>query len=449
MNEASWKRLIDKIQENNVVPVVGSRLYVAADGTTLQAKIAARLFEAAGVDPGGPLPPFREVNEAVSRLKATMNPQDLYDAVHDALRSTVADKAFVMPAAIRQLAEIADFRLLVALTPDDLLARCLRERCAVSEVVHSPNLPTSEGKDLPPDWKDRPGEVQLLYLFGKARSAPMFAVHDEDVLEYAHNMIARGSQVPNLFLSELQQRNLLLLGCSFPDWLSRFFLRATNRKRLSENSKRSWLIEPLRPEESLTCFLSSYSKDTEVLSDTPPAAFVAELHRRWMATHGARTVEDAAEAVPQRAMFFISYSRQTDLPCAEKLYEALLSQGVTAGEIWIDRKKIDPGHAYGDRILDGIRYCRYFLPVLSQAADARREAFMFREWRAAVERDKGLNREFIVPIVVDSAYAPERYTAQPVRAWQGLDFGHAPQGVPDTRLSAKLKKLVREARLEH
>ena len=86
----------------------------------------------------------------------------------------------------------------MTLTPDDLLARCLRGRCAVNEIVHSPNLPTSEGKDLPTDWKTRPGEVFLLYLFGKSRSAPMFAIHDEDVLEYAHNLIAHGSQVPTV-----------------------------------------------------------------------------------------------------------------------------------------------------------------------------------------------------------------------------------------------------------
>jgi len=95
--------------------------------------------------------------------------------------------------------------------------RSLCRRCAVREVVHSPNLPTSEGRDLPRDWNDTRGEAHLLYLFGKARSAPMFAIHDEDLLEYAHNVITRGSHVPSGFLDELQQRNLLLVGCNFPD----------------------------------------------------------------------------------------------------------------------------------------------------------------------------------------------------------------------------------------
>jgi hypothetical protein len=451
MNEASWRRLIDKIRECNVVPIIGPRLLVGADGrTSLQAQIARRLLDSYGKEVGPePLEPFRELNQAVSRLKGTIGSQDLYDSAHDAIRAVTTTSGFATPEPIRQLAQIADFRLLVTLTPDDLLARSLRQRCAVNEIIHSPNLPTSEGKDLPGDWQARPGEVHLLYLFGKARSAPMFAIHDEDILEYAHNVIAHGSHAPSAFLGELQQRNLLLIGCDFPDWLSRFFLRATNQKRLSENSKRAWLIEPLQPGESLTCFLNSYSKDTEILSESSPVAFVAELHQRWMTDHGAGQEDadhPAGESVPRGTMFFISYSRQTDLPRAEALYQALLKQGVTESEVWFDRHTVEPGQVFGDRILDGVRKCRYFLPLLSLAANSREEAFVFREWKEANLREGGVNREFILPVIVDPEYEPDRYTARPARAWEGIDFGHAPEGMPDGRLEAKLKKLVRDAR---
>lgn len=45
----------------------------------------------------------------------------------------------------------------------------------------------------------------------------MFAIHDENILEYVHNIIARGSHAPIKFFSELQQRNLLLIGCTAKD----------------------------------------------------------------------------------------------------------------------------------------------------------------------------------------------------------------------------------------
>jgi len=447
MNEGSWRRLLDKLREGNVVPVVGSQLYVAPDGTSLQARVARRLLADNGGDPDAPLPAFRELNEAVSLLKTTIRLQDLYDAVHDALRQTVEADDFVIPEAIEQLARIADFRLILSLPPDDLLARALRQRCVVSEIVHSPYLPTSERKDLPSDWQERPGEVQLLYLFGKARSAPMYAIHDEDVLEYAHNIMTRGGHVPSAFLGELQQRNLLLLGCSFPDWLSRFFLRATNRTRLSEGSRRSWLIEPLAPEESLTCFLGAYSKDTEILADMPPSVFVAELYRRWLAGSSQKPTVQKDSAVPDKIMFFISYSRTTDGPSAERLYSALVKQGVTPGEIWFDRATLEPGQDFGTRILDGVKRCRYFLPVLSKAADEREQAFVFREWRAVNDRaEERREDDLILPVVVDQEFFPTQYTAKPVRAWSQIDFGHAPDGTPDQRLDERLKKLVRLAR---
>lgn len=461
MNEAAWRRLLSQIRDGMVVPVVGPQLLVGTDGLPpLQARLARLLLEwhegAEGLDTEAPLPPFRELNEAVARLKPSANLQDLYGDVHAALQEiTRGDDEALVPLPLRQLAQITDFKLLVTLTPDDLLARCLRRRCALNEIVHSPRLPTSEGRDLPADWPARAGEAYLLYLFGKSRPAPMFALHEEDVLEYAHNLIARGGHVPGAFLGELQERSLLLLGCNFPDWLGRFFLRVTNKNRLSEKAKREWLIEEMQPEAGLTGFLRCYSRDTEVLSQMAPAQFVAELHRRWSADQAARAAESAGGGTsaaatppgpPVQPLFFISYSRTTDLAHAQALLEALLKVGVSASEVWFDKQSIEPGHDFAQRIFDGIRGCRYFVPLLSRATLQREEAFVFREWRAANERQQGMNRSFVFPVIVDEDYEPEAYDAPSVRAWTQLDFGHAPLGQPDGRLLSRLKSLVREAR---
>lgn len=455
MNAASWKRLIDKIHENNVVPIIGSRLLVAPDGQhSLLEQVARELLKDSGQPADVPLTPFRELNEAVSLLRGSCDPQDLYDAVNDAIQRVMHPKppgTPPIPAPIRQLAQIADFRLFVTVTPDDLLAECLRQRCAVTEIVHSPNLPGSEGKDLPSDWQSRPGEVQLLYLFGKSRSAPMFAIHDEDILEYAHNVISHGKEVPTAFLEELQQRNLLLLGCNFPDWLARFFLRSMVQKRLSEKDRRAWVIEPLQPEESLTLFLRGYSRETEVLSQDSPVDFVAELCQNWMEMYGGAPEQGKAaveEMPPRGAMFFISYSRKSDATHAESMHQALLRQGVAEAEIWYDRITLEPGLDYQRRIIDGIDGCRYFIPLVSEATNSREEAFVFREWREACDRSRAMNRDFVLPVIVDAEYHPDSYEAAPVWEWrrEKIDFGHAPGGIPDARLEARIRQLIRDAR---
>ena len=458
MNDVDWDRLIRKMRAGLVVPVLGPQLLVGADGReSLQRKVAERLLAMhdCEVDPAE-LPPFRELDAAVSRLKLAGAPvEEIYGDADAAIRELTAAGDALIPAPLRQLAQITDFRLFVTLTPDGLLARCLRQRCAVNEVVHSPKLPTSESRDLPADWAGRDGEVQLLYLFGKTRPAQLFAIHDEDVLEYAHNLISRGSHVPTGFLGELLDRNLLLIGCNFPDWLSRFFLRLTRKERLSLKDKQEWVVEQDEPEASLTGFVRSHSRNTQMLPELRPVDFVAELYRRWKADQDSRQADgegqpealvDAIPQVPPQTLFFISYSRATDLPRAEAIRKALLKLGLAEGEVWFDRRSIEPGQDFRNRILDGIRGCRYFLPLLSAAADQRHEAFVFIEWRKANERQQAINGEFIVPVIVDADYAPERYTAEPVRAWGGLDFGHAPEGAPDGRLLSKLKALVRDAR---
>ena len=182
MDERSWERLLKSIDDGLVVPVIGAQVLKNERGDVLQKLIAQRLLSYYDEPDDCPLTPSHELCEVVSRLKAKHNLQDLYADVHDAIEQLTSGEDFTIPEPVRKIAAISSFRLFVTLTSDDLLARCLRARCAANEIVYSPYLPTSEGSDLPKDWLSRQGEAQLLYLFGKSRPAPMFAIHDEDHL---------------------------------------------------------------------------------------------------------------------------------------------------------------------------------------------------------------------------------------------------------------------------
>jgi hypothetical protein len=355
---------------------------------------------------------------------------------------------------------------MVTLTADDLLAAALaNEDRAVNAVVHSPRLSTKEFADLKPDWEQHDGVVQLLYLFGKARPTPLYAIHDEDVLEYAHNIISLGNNVPKIFLDALRERNLLLIGCNFPDWLSRFFLRATRNGPLAESKSKAWLVDRLSSEDPFIGFLDTYSPKTSVLSDVDPVQFVAELAQRWHddqprpQTSSAPSAETAqpemtaplaaAPTLPDRAVFFISYSRTTDLQHALKLKEALTTElKVKDEEIWFDKDELEPGDVFTQRIFNGIRNCQYFLPVVSRQATQREEAFVFREWDAATVRLLGMNRRYVMPLVVDEVNQPEVYDQTSVNAWRSRDinFCHAPAGQPDAATLKSLQELLRKAR---
>ena len=89
MKDRDWRRLLELMKEGTVVPVIGPRLLVDAEGTSpLTARVARRLLADYDMDIGDEsLPPFRELTEVATRLKGKLrNPQDLYGDVDSALK---------------------------------------------------------------------------------------------------------------------------------------------------------------------------------------------------------------------------------------------------------------------------------------------------------------------------------------------------------------------------
>ena len=188
-----------------------------------------------------------------------------------------------------------------------------------------------------------------------------------------------------------------------------------------------------------------------MLTNVEPAEFVNQLYERWSAQRPPdRPAEPEVEAMaaPDDMLFFISYSRATDQEAARALHQVLISLGVGEDQIWFDTQTLEPGDTYTRGILDGIRSCRYFLPLVSRAATARERAFVFREWSEATDQELEMNRTYLVPLVVDAEYQPESYSEASVATWleRKIDFGHAPGGHPDERTRRTLTSLLREAR---
>jgi hypothetical protein len=88
--------------------------------------------------------------------------------------------------------------------------------------------------------------------------------------------------------------------------------------------------------------------------------------------------------------------------------------------------------------------------MISKHTEDREEGYIFKEWREAIERARGIppgGRRFIVPIVIDADYDgnPTRYRQVP-EAFTTPPWGRAPQGDPDDHLIGALKDAIRDAR---
>ena len=459
-----WDDLLAFIEERQVIPVVGGELLELEAGgrrVPLQPAVAATLLRRYGLEPAGrgeaaapgtvPLRARHELSDAVGALaQRGQRIQNLYRPVNDALREVLAGQSEPVPA-LAQLAAITHFDLFVSVTFDDLLARAIDrvrfEGAAQTEsIAYAPNLSSDKVNDIP----ERPstGYTAVFHIFGKASASPQFAIHDEDLLEFVYGLQAGRGHVPERMLGAIRSRSLLLIGCNFADWLSRFFLRAANQTRLfGDRDKREFLVDA-DADASLTLFLERFSQNTRVYPGSA-AEFVAALYERWRERHpsGPLPAGEGARAAAgaHRSGIFVSYS-SGDRAAARALVEALRAIG--GDVVWFDRHDLTAGADWRGAIVGAIRRCSLFLPLVSAGTEARPEGFFRLEWDEACDRDRTIQgRPFLIPVVIDPDYAGDaaRYALLP-DAFRKRQFGHAPRGVPSERLAQELRDAIRGLR---
>ena len=467
MNENfPWDDLLDYVEDGKVVPVIGHELVRAeyqGRHVSLQRILAERLAEREKLSVEWTS--HFELNDAVCAYLA--NPQarlgGLYDRIAGLLRSL--SPPFPVPEALTKLASLPTLDLFVSLTFDSLLARALEGARGgkANEIEFSLNQSTAAQAAA---HKVQSGDGPVVFnLFGRATGRSDFAIHDEDALEFIHRFVSGDVAPPDWLLSELRNRHLLILGVHLPDWLERFLLRAATRDRLRLAQKAYFIAGENVSSATFTQFLHRFGRETSISAyEGPAGAFVDELSRRWIERHPAVAANDNGDAAgaangngnghgirPQDARsIFISYGRE-NLAAVERLHRAIVSLG---GDAWFDQADLAAGDQWEKKILPQIRRdVRLFIPVISDNTAQRKEGYVFREWREALERSKSIvGRRFIVPIVVDDGYNGDvrRYQAlmDEFPDFQALNIGRAPSGDPDETLRKTLIAEIRNMRRE-
>ncbi|MEO8659442.1 MAG: toll/interleukin-1 receptor domain-containing protein [Bryobacteraceae bacterium] len=449
--EEFWDDLLAFIEEGRVIPVVGSELLMIQEegspAVPLYRAVADRLL---GQYKLSPLPQEHYgIYEAVSAVAAQprVRMKDLYRQIHDILKRQIAEKPPDMQP-LRDLASIQHFNLFATTTPDDLLARALSgvRGVPVDEILYAPLLPTDRRRDIPEAASSR--YTAVFYLFGKADVGPFYAIHDEDSLEFPYTLQAGNG--PERMFSQMRSRSLLLVGCTFADWLSRFFIRLSNPDRLfsDQRTKKEYLVgEETARGGDLTLFLERFSQDSRCFP-TQPAAFTAELYRRWRERNPAS--EPGPEVQPEEissagGTIFISYS-SGDLGAAKLLFDDLQKMG---GDVaWFDKSALKPGDNWERHILGAIQKCSLFLPLLSSNTEQRTDGYFRLEWDEAAERARKIaGRKFLFPIVIDNDYGGDmsRYALLPER-FKSVQYSHAPGGQMGDALRDEIKDQLRALR---
>jgi hypothetical protein len=454
--EEFWEDLLAFIERRRVVPVVGAELLTIDEGgesVPLYQAVAERLLNKYGLSrrngaAGITLRRHHELNDAVSALAvAGRRVRDLYRPVNDILHELLAEDREI-PQALCELASIRHFDLFATTTSDDLLARALNAvRFAGAEqtdqIEYAPKLPTDRQRDVPEIPSSQ--YTAVFYMFGKADVSPFFAIHEEDALEFPYTLQAGNG--PERMFSQLRSRSLLLIGCTFADWLSRFFLRLSSSERLfsDQRSKKEFLVgKETTSDPNFTVFLERFSQDSRCYA-VEARAFVAELYQRWSERNPAANRDAPEPATLSNGAIFISYSSE-DVGAAKKLFADL--KNIQGDVAWFDKSTLKPGDEWNQHIRGAIQRCSLFLPLLSANTEQRTEGYFRLEWAEAAERSRRIQgRKFIFPIIVDPdcAGSPNRYDLVPEQ-FKAFQFSHAPLGQMSDELRAEIREQLRAMR---
>ena len=417
-DDRDWDRLLGLLKIRQVVPIVGPDLSlgcIGLDGEPILIGLARELAKRLGLS-GEILSTDAALTEVAWRFESivladvyqTVSMQDLYFHLSKVMET------FPVPLSdpLRQLAQITDFPLYITTAFDTSLESALMtaRRAEPFSLGYVPNDPS---QDLELIW-EKANRPVVYHLLGRHSPVPYsYAVTEEDTLEFFHALLSPQRRPAQLF-KELSQRNLLILGGGYSDWLARFFLRAMKGdRRLSDQRTVREFIADLKAvrEPSLVLFLQHFSRPTRLYAEGDPAGFVAELYRRWceknpdkLQSSGAEEGIETSVSLPGQEMpdhaIFISYAKE-DIKAVINLYKGLTERGLRP---WFDKNEIRAGDDWEPKTLGKIRRCELFLAIISRnTLGSRGSRYFKKEWNCAWERGTSYfpHEHFFIPVVID------------------------------------------------
>jgi hypothetical protein len=429
-----------------VIPIIGPELLVLGEESgqfTLYEYVAKQLVSRLSLDverlPGG-----------YSLLEVTslfcQDPRNRADELYYETREILAGRSWPAPEPLRQLAAITHFDLFVSTTFDSLLELALNQ-VRFQGAARTRTICYSEKRrveDIPPESER--GHPTVYQLFGKLDSTGDYGITEEKIVEFTHRLQSRDLRPQNLF-DALQSNSLLVLGCGFPGWLARFFLRAAKGELLFSQGARGVLADGAAASDpEFVMFLER--RQTTIYCQGNAVQFTAELHRRWMDKFGGKNGSGAPqpeEVGPRTETFrldsvFLSYASE-DRHEALQVKHAFDEAGV---DVWFDQAALESGDDYRLKIEKNIENCSYFVPLISRHTANLEKRFFRREWSKAIEESAAYPPEypFIQPILLDdtpldSPGIPRQFRDRHVRTLDAL-----------AQFVDEAKKRIRERRLQ-
>lgn len=420
-NEKIWEILLDAIEQKRVVPIIGDEFFYVNDNDNgelinYRGFILNKLIEKFN-PPKELTPDFNMIadlikvnNQMQSLMGSFTNATSIYYEIGDIVRST----AIVCDQCLIDFLKSFHFPLILSTSYLPGLETILDDSVTIKAYDKTPRIDI--GSSLHQG-------TTLYYLFGKCSKAnKTYMVTEDDLLDYMHlwhNIETR----PRNLSEYLSDKFLLLLGCSYPNWLFRFFWHSIKNFNLlsgSEGLKGIVASSMLTPENELSRFLSRLQTHTYANG----REFMSELKKRQKCDTPIR--KEKEEITPDEISYdiFMSYSHK-DYDVAAKVADVFEKFGA---KVWFDSTALKGSDLYDKIINDKISECQRFVPIISSTTEKERRGYFRKEWYWALEELKfRLGSPYIAPITIDeinyaSSTMPREFKETHILNYHSEDF---------------------------
>ena len=412
LDDRQWRSLLRDIHAGQVLPVIGPELVTitTADGQqiSLYRHLAAELAKRLKIPiPQGEAPTLNAVT--CSWLLSGNSCKEIYDEVRD-----LVDKLDAQPSrALLDLTSISDFALFISTTFDPLTSQALEH--------NNPGfLPEQNCLDFhPSNPRDLPSQLPAPFLFhilGTHNTYPDFVIWEEDYIEYICGLLEKQDNLRLLF-DHLRNKDLLLIGSPFNDWIVRFFLRVAKGKRFSaprEQGRLDYVADEPGTIAPPTIFFYEQEVGSTRIIPGNPSDFACELARQWRGFYSLSTGGDLLQSMSDelpRGSVFISYSHDDQSAALE------LARGLMAAKIpvWLDKKRLSAGENFERQLEHAIKdEASFFISMISKNTESDQSRYVHQEraWAAEHQVDGFV---YYIPVLIDTLatveYEPPQLSA--------------------------------------
>ncbi len=313
------------------------------------------------------------------------------------LSNTILDQRFnlqLIPESLRKLVSIKYFKLFINATFTNSLELALNTyraegrdeqeiKSSYTVLNYHPNTP----EDLPEQAPDRfyinLNKPHIYNLFGTHDSQDHeYVLTDADYIELIYDLIAKKKEKFKNLLSYLNGRGayLLFLGCNFPDWFFRLFIRICVGDRLDMASTVELKavidnLNMLKLDPSRTIFIDRYKIQK---LDINCNLLVDEVYKIFLHQQGTPHLVNK-----QNNNVFISYCRKDEQVAGDVANQF----DINFIEYFLDSQQLKTGDALTQRIKDEIDKACVFMPVVSNNLQSASDYFCL-EWAYALHKEK-------------------------------------------------------------